>query len=360
MRLAFVTSVTCTPPFVPPVRFQITQVSMLPNTRSPASAFARAPSTLSRIHRTFGPEKYVAIGSPVDSAEPVLPSVLRQLVAELVGAGVLPHERVRDRLPVFLSHTTVVSRWFVTPTAAMSLAEMPAFFSPAAITSCVRDQISIGSCSTQPGFGKICSCSFCAMPFTLPPWSKTMKRVLVVPWSMAPTKSAMSGKHLLFPLALLGSICLVRRFGQASPTCRRRSSGTGPTTSRRGPDGRRSARRGSSHGPSARRAGSSRACPRRRRRPSGEARRGTTPPRRSRRSSASRAGARASIIVLSSSSALPRAITPSTAAREHLRPSRRPRAPPCRRSSRRAAGTTSRTADRRRRRPSTRASCRRP
>ena len=57
VRLALVTSVMCWPPSVPPVRFQISQVSMLPNTRSPASAFSRAPSTLSRIQRTFGPEK---------------------------------------------------------------------------------------------------------------------------------------------------------------------------------------------------------------------------------------------------------------------------------------------------------------
>ena len=57
VRLAFVTSVMCSPPSVPPVRFQISQVSMLPNTRSPASAFSRAPSTLSRIQRIFGPEK---------------------------------------------------------------------------------------------------------------------------------------------------------------------------------------------------------------------------------------------------------------------------------------------------------------
>ena len=64
VRLAFVTSVMCRPPLVPPVRFQMHQVSMLPNTRSPASALARAPSTLSRIQRTFGPEKYVASGSP--------------------------------------------------------------------------------------------------------------------------------------------------------------------------------------------------------------------------------------------------------------------------------------------------------
>ena len=57
VRLAFVTSVMCRPPSVPPVRFQITQVSMLPNSRSPESALSAAPSTLSRIQRIFGPEK---------------------------------------------------------------------------------------------------------------------------------------------------------------------------------------------------------------------------------------------------------------------------------------------------------------
>ena len=57
VRLAFVTSVMCRPPSVPPVRFQMTQVSMLPNSRSPDSAASSAPSTLSRIQRIFGPEK---------------------------------------------------------------------------------------------------------------------------------------------------------------------------------------------------------------------------------------------------------------------------------------------------------------
>ena len=57
VREALVGSVMCRPPSVPPVMFQMTQVSMLPNTRLPASAFSRAPSTLSRIQRTFGPEK---------------------------------------------------------------------------------------------------------------------------------------------------------------------------------------------------------------------------------------------------------------------------------------------------------------
>ncbi len=38
---------------------------MVPNSTSPLSAPARAPSTWSRIHWIFGPEKYVVRGSPV-------------------------------------------------------------------------------------------------------------------------------------------------------------------------------------------------------------------------------------------------------------------------------------------------------
>ena len=57
VREALVGSVTCTPPSTPPVMFHSTHESVLPNARSPASAFSRAPSTLSRIHLTFGPEK---------------------------------------------------------------------------------------------------------------------------------------------------------------------------------------------------------------------------------------------------------------------------------------------------------------
>ncbi len=57
VRLALETSVTWTPPSTPPVRFQMHQVSMLPKSRSPASARARAPATFSRIHLTLGPEK---------------------------------------------------------------------------------------------------------------------------------------------------------------------------------------------------------------------------------------------------------------------------------------------------------------
>ena len=57
VRDALVTSVTCTPPSAPPVRFHTSQLSIVPNASSPASARARAPSTLSSSQRTFGPAK---------------------------------------------------------------------------------------------------------------------------------------------------------------------------------------------------------------------------------------------------------------------------------------------------------------
>ncbi len=56
-------------------------------------------------------------------------------------------------LPVFLSQTTAVSRWLVMPTAARSEALRPVFCRATRITSFERSQISIASCSTQPGFG---------------------------------------------------------------------------------------------------------------------------------------------------------------------------------------------------------------
>ena len=57
VREALVTSVACTPPLTPPVRFHSVQVSMVPMRRSPASARSRAPATFSRIQATLGPEK---------------------------------------------------------------------------------------------------------------------------------------------------------------------------------------------------------------------------------------------------------------------------------------------------------------
>jgi hypothetical protein len=71
------------------------------------------------------------------------------------------------------------------PIAATSLGFSPPLRSAPAITVCVLRQISIASCSTQPGRGKICSCSRCASATMRVDSSKMMQRVLLVPWSMA-------------------------------------------------------------------------------------------------------------------------------------------------------------------------------
>ena len=55
--------------------------------------------------------------------------------------------------PVLRSQTTVVSRWLVMPSAAMSPSLAPAFSTASSMTFCDFAQISFGSCSTQPGLG---------------------------------------------------------------------------------------------------------------------------------------------------------------------------------------------------------------
>src|SRR5436190_5744686 len=155
VRLAFVTSVTCTPPLsAPPVRFHRTQVSMLPNTRSPASAFARAPSTLSRIHRTLGPEKYVASGRPTlalyRSAPPPRAARSSQIFCVRVSCQTIA---LCTGWPVVLSHTTAVSRWLVMPTAATSDGDALPLASAPLMTSRVLFQTSLGLCSTHPARG---------------------------------------------------------------------------------------------------------------------------------------------------------------------------------------------------------------
>ena len=89
--------------------------------------------------------------------------------------------------PVWRSHSTVVSRWLVTPIAATSAAAMPAVrITSRAVSSC-DVQIASGSCSTSPGLGKICGNSRCATDTTRPSRPKSMARLDVVPWSSAST-----------------------------------------------------------------------------------------------------------------------------------------------------------------------------
>ena len=70
--------------------------------------------------------------------------------------------------PVSASQTMVVSRWLVMPMAAMFMPLMPIWEMACAITAASDDQISIGSCSTQPGWGKCCVNSCWAVEQILP------------------------------------------------------------------------------------------------------------------------------------------------------------------------------------------------
>ena len=55
--------------------------------------------------------------------------------------------------PVRLSHTTVVSRWFVMPTAAMSEGETPLFATHSVMAEHCLAYIYTSSCSTKPARG---------------------------------------------------------------------------------------------------------------------------------------------------------------------------------------------------------------
>ena len=121
---------------------------------SPASAFARAPGTLSSSQRILLAEKYASGMRPVlartSAAMEASPqssstrSAVRrhcQTIAFAIGS------------PVVGSHTMVVSRWLSMPMATTSAA-----VSPWRATSSVSDpscekRMSCGLCSTQPGLG---------------------------------------------------------------------------------------------------------------------------------------------------------------------------------------------------------------
>src|SRR6266566_151449 len=62
VRDALLGSVTCTRP---PVKFQTSHESTVPNASLPAFALARAPGTLRSIHSSFVPEKYASTTRPV-------------------------------------------------------------------------------------------------------------------------------------------------------------------------------------------------------------------------------------------------------------------------------------------------------
>ncbi len=149
VRLALVTSVMWRP-----VRFQISQVSMVPKRISPASA--RAPQPRLGVEQPADLRTGEVRGQRQPGALPetVLTLFAAQLGDELAVRVSCQTIALCTGWPVRRSHSTVVSRWLVIPMAARSLAPRPARCSALATHDWTLSQISAGSCSTQPGRGK--------------------------------------------------------------------------------------------------------------------------------------------------------------------------------------------------------------
>ena len=107
VRLALLESVTCNLPFV---KFQINQLSMVPNRTSPFSAFSLTPLCVFRIQLSFVALKYGSSSKPVFSFMSVSkPFSLRaaQYFEVLRSCQTIA---LQTGCPVDLSQTTVVSR----------------------------------------------------------------------------------------------------------------------------------------------------------------------------------------------------------------------------------------------------------
>ena len=83
----------------PPVSFQISQVSIVPNSSSPASARCCAPGTWSSSQRILVPEKYASISRPGALAKQRLEAVGFEALADVGADAALPDDRGVDRSP---------------------------------------------------------------------------------------------------------------------------------------------------------------------------------------------------------------------------------------------------------------------
>jgi hypothetical protein len=104
-----------------------------------------------------------------------------------LGAGVLPDDRVVDRLAGELVPHHGGLALVGDADGGDLMAVDVGLGQGLPTTSRTLSQISTGLCSTQPARGKICSCSFWPGGDDAAAWSKMIARELVVPWSMART-----------------------------------------------------------------------------------------------------------------------------------------------------------------------------
>ena len=184
VREALVTSVTC---IAPPVSCQTSQVSMVPNASSPASARSRAPGTLSRIQRDLGAGEVGVDHEAGAFADEGFVAVALQAIAEIRGAAVLPDDRVVDRLAGLAvpddGGLALVGDADGGDVVAADAERRPSASVATAI--CVRPDLARGRARPSPAAGRSGG-TRAGRPRRWPPsWSKTIARELVVPWSRA-------------------------------------------------------------------------------------------------------------------------------------------------------------------------------
>jgi hypothetical protein len=108
---------------------------------------------LSSSQAILVPEKYgsstrpvlarIVCSAPAARSSAHIPAVRRSCHTMALASGV----------PVCRSQSKVVSRWLAMPAATISVACTPAFSTASRATSHWVAKISLGSCSTQPGWG---------------------------------------------------------------------------------------------------------------------------------------------------------------------------------------------------------------
>lgn len=164
----------------------MSQLSMVPSASSPAGG----SDTLSISQRIFVALKYGSITNPVRArTNGECPASMSS--AQMCAVRVSCHTIARCATsPVRKFHASVVSRWFVMPTAATGRPPVdpsPSNSTSSASVSHVASQISFASCSTHPGSPRCCANRRYENATSLPRSSTAIDRTPVVPASIATT-----------------------------------------------------------------------------------------------------------------------------------------------------------------------------
>ncbi len=159
----------------------------MPAAISPRRARSAKPSTFSMYQASFGAVKYESLFSPVrERTCGSSPSARQRRTMESVCFDI--HiTALCTGSPVRRSHANAVSRWVVTPTAAMSAATASTWAIARRMLSSCACHSATGSSSTQPGRGKSGTVGLRASATMRPSGSTSTVRALVDPRSSAIT-----------------------------------------------------------------------------------------------------------------------------------------------------------------------------